>query len=150
MTEPLTRVVLDTNVIVSGLISPLGLPAQVIAHWLDDDFVLLYTPEIFDELEDVLNRAWLTVRLSDAPKRIPNFLQAIMVLGELVTGYVNVVGLVRDPFDEMFLACAQLGQADFIVSGDKDLLSLGEYEGIKILTPAQFLAILDRNYPNRD
>lgn len=137
------RAILDTSVIVSGLISPHGSPSQLIARWRDGAFVLLYSPPMLAELEDVLNRAWLTERLATAPNRIPDFLEAVTILGELVVGYFNVAGQVRDPFDEMFLACARLGQADYIVSVDKDLLSLGEYASTKIVAPAQFLIILN-------
>ncbi len=137
------RVILDTSVVVSGMISPHGPPAQIIARWLDDDFVLIYTPAMLVELEDVLNRAWLHKRLVHVPERIPDFLLAVKVLGKLVRGYVNVAGQVRDPFDEMFLACAVLGKADYIISGDKDLLSLGAYRGTRIVTPAEFLTVLE-------
>jgi putative PIN family toxin of toxin-antitoxin system len=139
------RVVLDTSVVVSGLISPRGTPARIIGHWRDRDFVLLYTPAILEELKDVLSRAWLTERLAGVPNHIPDFQEAVIMLGELVTGYVNVAGQVRDPFDEMFLSCAQLGRADYIVSGDRDLLSLREYAGSKIVTPTQFLTVLNLN-----
>jgi putative PIN family toxin of toxin-antitoxin system len=139
------RVILDTSVIVSGLLSPHGAPAQIIARWRDGDFTLLYTPAMYEELEDVLNRAWLVERLASAPNRIADYLEAVTGLGELVLGYVNVAGQVRDPFDEMFLACARLGQANYLVSVDKDLLSLGQYEGTQIVTPAQFLAVLEAN-----
>ena len=98
---------------------------------------------MYEELEDVLNRAWLAKRLAHLPNRIPDYLDAVKLLGELVVGYVNVAGRVRDPFDEMFLACALLGRADVIVSVDKDLLSLGRYEGVPIVRPAQFLSVLD-------
>jgi putative PIN family toxin of toxin-antitoxin system len=139
------RAILDTSVIVSGLLSPHGAPAQIIARWRDGDFILLYTPAMYEELEDVLSRAWLVERLANVPNHIPDYLEAVVVLGELVLGYVNVAGQVRDPFDEMFLACARLGQADYIVSVDKDLLSLGQYEGTQIVTPTRFLAVLDTN-----
>ncbi|NHZ72010.1 MAG: putative toxin-antitoxin system toxin component, PIN family [Aquificales bacterium] len=135
------RVILDTRVIVSGLISPKGSPAKTIARWLQNDFTLLYTQAMLAELEDVLNRAWLHERLRRAPNRIPEFLEAVKLLGQLVTGYVNVTGQIRDPFDEMFLACAVLGRADYLVSGDKDLLILGEFQQTQILTPVQFLAL---------
>lgn len=133
------RVVLDTSVIVSGLISPLGSPAQVIALWLEGKFTLLYTKEMMAELEDVLNRAWLKEQLSATPDQIPNFLESIRGLGEPVLGYANVEGLVRDPYDEMFLACAFLGKADFLVSLDNDLLSLTSFRGTKILRPGPFI-----------
>lgn len=136
------RAILDTGVIVSGLISPHGTPAQIIRRWRDGDFVLLYTLDMLKELEDVLGRVWLNERLAHVPDRIPDFLEAVITLGELVTGYVNVAGKVRDPFDEMFLVCAQIGRANYLVSVDKDLLSIGAYEGTEMVTPAQFLMVL--------
>lgn len=135
------RVILDTSVIVSGLISPKGAPAQIIARWLTGGFTLIYTPAMLAELQDVLNRTWLHERLAPVPKRIPEFLQAVQILGEQVTGYVNVTGAIRDPFDEIFLICAVVGDADYLVSVDKDLLTLAEFRQTKIITPAQFLAL---------
>jgi uncharacterized protein len=138
------KVILDTSVIVSGLISPKGPPAKIITHWLNNEFTLLYTKAMLAELEDVLNRAWLHERLSHTPNRVPEFLEAVKLLGQPVKGYVSVVGHIRDPFDEMFLTCAILGSADFLVSGDKDLLTLGKFHQTSILTPTQFLThILD-------
>jgi len=139
------RVVLDTNVIVSGLLSPYGSSAQIITHWLRKEFILLYTPAMYDEYQDVLNRTWLHERLANVPKRIPEFIQTIHIFGELVKGYVNVTGTVRDPFDEMFLVCAILGNADYIISGDKDLLSLDSFRETKIAGPTEFLVILQKN-----
>ncbi|MBI1882534.1 MAG: putative toxin-antitoxin system toxin component, PIN family [Chloroflexi bacterium] len=136
------REVLDTSVVVSGLISPHGAPARIITHWRNGNFTLLYSPAIFEELKDVLNRVWLTKKLAGVPNRIADYLEGVVILGELVVGYINVTGQVRDPFDEIFLACARLGQADYLVSVDKDLLALGQYEGTRIVTPAQFLAVL--------
>lgn len=136
------RVVLDTNVLVSGLISPHGPPAKFISHWMAGNFTLLYTPVMLQELEDVLNRAWLKARLAAVPDRIADLLEAVTVLGEPVAGYVNVAGAVADPFDEMFLACAVLGRADYLVSDDKDLLTVAEYGGTEILQPATFDEIL--------
>jgi hypothetical protein len=136
------RVVLDTNVLVSGLISPHGPPAQIISHWLGGDFTLLYMPAMLEELEDVLKRSWLKAWLAKAPDRIPDLLEAVTVLGRLVVGYVNVVGAVSDPFDEMFLACAALGEADYLVTGDKEVLALAEFGKTEMVPPARFLQIL--------
>ena len=140
------RVVLDTSVLVSGLISPHGPPAQIITHWLAGDFTLLTMPAMLEELEDVLNRTWLKVRLAKTPDRIPDLLEAVTVLGTLVVGYVNVAGAVSDPFDEMFLACAVLGDADYLVTGDKEVLVLAKFGKAEIVPPARFLQILvERN-----
>jgi uncharacterized protein len=133
------RVVIDTNVLMSGLISPKGPPAQIVRAWLDGAFLLLYTPAMLAEWEDVLARAWLAERLQRAPARGAALLAALVQFGEVVLGYLNVAGAVRDPFDEMFLACAGLGHADYLVTGDKALLMLGSYQTTQIVTPAQFM-----------
>jgi putative PIN family toxin of toxin-antitoxin system len=60
----------------------------------------------------------------------------------IVSGDVEISGVSRDPDDDKYLTCAVEAQADCIVTGDKDLLSLGDYRGIAILRPAEFLARL--------
>lgn len=133
------RVVVDTSVIVSGLISAKGSPALIISRWIQGEFTLLYSPAMLAELEDVLNRAWLTERLAAIPNRVPDFLRTVRMMGELVGGYAQVGGVVRDPFDEMFLACALLGRADYLVTVDKDLLVLRQYGQTHIMNPGEFL-----------
>lgn len=137
------RNILDTSVVVRGLISPQGPSAKIIAHWTSGAFTLLYTAPMLAELEDVLQRAWLTKRLAHVPNRVADFIEAVTVLGERIEGYANVTGAVRDPFDEMFLVCAIVGKADYLVSGDKDLLDLGQYHFTKIVAPGQFLSLLE-------
>lgn len=61
----------------------------------------------------------------------------------LITDLPQVRGVVRDPNDDMVVACALRAGADYIVTRDKDLLSLGTHEGIRIVTPRQFLDLLD-------
>jgi uncharacterized protein len=63
----------------------------------------------------------------------------------IVTDLAPVTGVVRDPNDDMIVACALAAGADYIVTRDKDLLSLGEHEGIRIVTPRQFLDLLERS-----
>jgi len=136
------KIVLDTSVIVSGLLSPHASPAQIVAAWRAGRFVLLYSQEIYTEYADVLQRAWIHDRLRRVPNRVPDFLEAVRILGEEVAGFVSVQGEVRDPFDEMFLRCAQLGQADYLVRTDKDLLSLRAFRRTAILSPGDFVGIL--------
>ncbi len=136
------RIVLDTSVIVSGLLSPHASPAQIVAAWREGRFVLLYNQEIYAEYADVLQRSWIHERLRGAPNRVADFLEAVRILGEEVVGFVSVHGEIRDPFDEMFLRCAQLGKADYLVSADKDLLSLGAFKNTLILSPGDFVGVL--------
>lgn len=137
------RVVLDTSVIVSGLLSPHKPPAKVIAHWQQGSIQLVYSIEIFAEFQDVLSRQWLIRRLAHVPNRIPDFLASVVILGEIVSGELDVSGQVRDPNDEMFLVCAALGSADYLISGDKDLLTLGSFGSTQIVSPADFLLAMN-------
>jgi len=138
------QVVLDTNVLVSGLILPHGPPAKIIALWLVGDFTLLYMPAMLDELEDVLNRTWFKGRLAKTLNRISDFLEAVSVVGKLVVGYVNVDGAVSDPFDDMFLRCVLLDNARYLVTGDKHFLDLTQFGGAEIVLPSRFLKIRDK------
>lgn len=136
------RVILDTSVIVSGMISPNGSPAQIVAAWSAERFILLYSKEIYIEYADVLQRAWIHERLLHVPNRMTDFLESVRILGEEIVGFISVQGEIRDPFDEMFLRCARLGQADYLVSADKDLLSLRIFKNTQILTPGDFVGVL--------
>lgn len=139
------RIVLDTSVIVSGLLSPHASPAQIVTAWREGHFVLLYSQEIYAEYADVLQRAWMHERLRHAPNRVADFLEAVRILGEEIVGFVSVHGEIRDPFDEMFLRCALLGEADYLVSADKDLLSLKSFKNTVILSPGDFAGVLSAN-----
>lgn len=59
----------------------------------------------------------------------------------LTPGKLQLPGVTRDPKDDPVVACAVEGQADYIVSGDQDLLVLGEYEGVQVVTPRRFVEL---------
>ncbi len=60
---------------------------------------------------------------------------------ERVAGKLSITGICRDPKDDKLLACAVEGNADYIVTGDIDILDIGSYKGVKIVTPKDFLAL---------
>lgn len=128
------RVVLDTNVVVSGLIWG-GKPYQLLQAATDGDITLYTSPVLLDELREVLAREHLASRL--AKKASPSFVeQAIGFYGELAVVVVSPLATPkasRDPDDDEVLACALAAQADLIVSGDGDLLTLGSFQGIPII-----------------
>ena len=70
------------------------------------------------------------------------YCQALTRLGRIVADVPDIRGVVRDPNDDMIVACAVAAGADYIVTRDKDLLALGEYDGIAMIKPEAFLAIL--------
>lgn len=139
------RVVVDTNVFVSALLSPTGAPAQVLRAWRERRFLLLTSADIIAEIAGTLSRfigrSPYAVTLDDV-----NDIVALLKNDALeIPGEADVSDAgIPDPDDLVFLACALGGQADGIVSGDKHLKSLGAYRGIPILTAREFIEQLNR------
>ena len=136
------RAVLDTNVLISGLVSEHGPPRQILDAWLADCYVLVTSLYLIEELIHVLSypRIVERIRLDDA--ELAAILEALLSKAEVVPGQLRLPGVTRDPKDDAVVACAKEGEADVIVSGDQDLLVLGEYEGIRVVTPRRFVEIL--------
>ena len=129
------RVVFDTNVFLRALINPKGINARLVQSL--DRFVLIVSPAIVEEVADVLSRPDLLgvkgVRKIDADRLVELLRQAPVVFpSEKVT-------VCRDPDDNKFLEAALAAKAEYLVTGDKDLREIGEYEGIKIRFPTEFL-----------
>ena len=130
------RIVLDTNVLVSGAFWG-GLPSQVLAHWAHDRIDVLISESILAEYERVLTE------ISHKSKKPELALQWSRFVGQHAT-LIDVrspVHLCRDPHDDQYLACAADGDADYIVSGDRDLLDMKQFIGIPIVTCRKFLEI---------
>jgi putative PIN family toxin of toxin-antitoxin system len=136
------RAILDTNVLISGLITEQGPPRQIVDAWLDGHFTLITPLYHVQELNQVLSYPRIARRLCLEDAELEMILAALLSEAEVVPGHLQLPGVTRDPKDDATVACAQEGKADYIVSGDQDLLVLGEYEGIPIVTPRQFIEIL--------
>lgn len=136
------RVVIDTNVLVSYLLTRGETISSLMEFWKEQDFTLLASPQIIAELERVLEYPHLRARLQTEEREA--FLEAMKKDAELVPGRLELSGVTRDPKDDMFVACAVEGKAKYIVSGDPDVTSLEEYEGIQVVTPREFVEILER------
>jgi hypothetical protein len=135
------RVVLDVNVLVSALISPNGAPGQVLDMWRAEQFLVLTSEAILVELEGVLRRPRLRGRYRLIDDDVSRLLRGLRRFTIAVTAGASAAA-VRDPDDAALLNCAAAGGADYIVTGDKDLLSLSEYEGALIIPPAEFVRTL--------
>lgn len=132
------NIVLDTNTVISGIFWK-GAPRQVLDLARSGVCTLFTSPELLEELGDVLAREKFAQRLAMADTSVE----------ELVFGYASLAKTVRtgaiepvvknDPDDDKVLACARSANVDAIISGDIHLLSLKEYEGMAILTVNQFL-----------
>jgi putative PIN family toxin of toxin-antitoxin system len=134
------RVVLDTNVLISGLLFPGGPPWRLVDAWRGGAFDLVLSDFVIDEL----SRVWghLAPRLKRAPTDLGDFLDMLVLRGELVHLDEAVLAnaaatALRDPNDVPILATLLCASADWLVTGDKDLLVLAD--SYPILTPAAFV-----------
>ena len=129
----------DTDILVSALLSGTSLPARLIALWRQGGFDLLTSAEQLDELTRVTRYPKIRMRLAPAlAGRLVNDLRAVALL---VTNLPTVT-VCPDPHDDYLLATAQAGAADYLVTGDKrDLLALRLHEGTRIVTVRDFLAL---------
>jgi|SRR3989344_1301073 len=139
----MVRAVVDTNVLISALISKKPSPPLNIYNLLkSEDFLLITSPNILKELEEVINRPTVIKLHKRTQKQIEEILEDITETSYIVPGLISVDVVKKDPTDNMFIAAALEGKADFIISGDKPLLNLKEFHGIKILSPRDFVTTL--------
>jgi len=133
------RAVIDTGVFVSALIRKQGTTGDVLRALRDGRFTAIYSTDIVVEIIDVLGRSQFRTKYHIEPDDITALVNLIRLRGELVTPTRKVTAC-RDPKDGKFIEAALEAQADCIVSGDADLLTLNPFEEIPILRPAEFLA----------
>ena len=134
--------VLDTNVLVSGLIAARGAPGQILDAWSEGEFTLVSSLYLVEELVHVLAYPRIAERLQLDDAELEAVLAGLLARAEMTPGQLHLPGVTRDAKDDAVVACAVEGKADYIVSGDQDLLALGEYHGIRVVTPRQFVELL--------
>lgn len=135
------RLVLDTNVILSGLLWH-GAPHEILERVRSGALSLISSPILLAELAEVLGRAKFSTILTRAGLSRQHLLHEMRQFAEMVTPAPLPVAVCRDPDDDVVLAAALAAQVDLIVSGDADLLDLHEYQGIPIVTAAEALRLM--------
>jgi putative PIN family toxin of toxin-antitoxin system len=136
------RPVLDANVFVSALLSPGAYPAEVLTAWRAEQFHLVLSLAILEELERVLRYPRIVSRHRWPEEKIKQLIEDLAHLAILTPGRHTLKLIAEDPSDNRYLECAVEGDAEYIVSGDQHLLQLAAYRRIRILTPRAFLGIL--------
>jgi putative PIN family toxin of toxin-antitoxin system len=134
------RAVIDTSCLVSYVLTQGELMRQVIGHWRDGTFALLSSSATRAELAGVLARPAIQ-RLAVVP--LGELVSGLTRFSEHVPGNLQLAGVCRDPNDDKFLACAVEGHAHYLVTGDRDMLSLHHHREIAIVNPGQFLLALE-------
>lgn len=138
------RVVLDTNLYISSLLVGNGLPAQALNAWRSHRFTLIVSSSILSEVLATFEYPRIRRKYDVTDEDIDELVILLTRDAVFVPGASDVSDAALDDLDdEIVLACAVDGAADFVVSGDRHLLSKGMYRGIPIVTVRQFLELLE-------
>ena len=135
------KVVLDTNQFVSAIISPYGASAKILEAWKNGEIILITSEDILKELGRVLGYQKIRKYHPFSDDEIHDFLEYLREQCIIVSGTLEARAVEDDPSDDKFIACAVEGEADYIVSGDKHLKAIRQYQGIQIVDPKLFLSI---------
>lgn len=126
------KIVVDTNVLISGVFFG-GFPRKVLSSIVDRKFTAYATIEIIDEYEEIVQE------MNDRKQGYINKdILSPLIKTMVVIEPVSNIKICRDPDDDKFIGCAKDAHALYIVSGDKDLLALEQYENIQIVTAKEF------------
>lgn len=134
MNKPILKVVIDTNVFISAFYLPESRPAETVLLARRKKIQNFISPKILEEIERVIKNKllWDNPRTRNALKQINHFSEKVHPR--------EYLAVITDAPDNRILECALEARADFVISGDKHLLNLKNYQGIKIVTPAEFLS----------
>lgn len=140
------RVVLDTNVLASGAITSTGTLASILDAWADGVFDLVISHELLAELARTLEKPYFSSRLPEQHRA--GFLRSIHASSTVTPLLIHTTGVATHPEDDLILATAVSGQADYLVTGDSKLQALGAYQEVVILSPRDFLDAITVDEPN--
>lgn len=134
------KVILDTNIVISGILTPGGPPGKIVDLWIDGKIIVVVCQALIDEYFEVLLRpkfkkAGTTIERQD-------LLMGLLELENSIFVYPRkrLCVISDDTEDNRVLECAVEGEVDYIISGDEHLLALKKFQGIFTISPAEFLA----------
>ena len=139
------RVVLDANIFVSTVLKSHSKPANVFQLAREGKITLISSREILSEAKTVLLYAKLRKLHRHTPKEINEFVKRVARVSFIVPGTTKIQEIKDDPADNKYLSAAVEGRADVIVFGDHHLKDLKTFQGIRILDPSTFLALMTKS-----
>jgi len=134
------RAVIDTNILIRALIKPRGTVGPVISRLRNGDYTLVYSTPLLDELIEKLALPRIRHKYRLGANEIEALVSLIALRGAFVMPDRKVT-VCRDPDDDMFIEAALAGMAGYVVTGDKDLLTLKKFETVRFVSPRAFLAM---------
>lgn len=138
------KVVVDTNVLISAFLSPDGVSARIFKQLEQEAFELLVSEPILAEYEKVLRYDRVRQRHKLSDEQIKRAVEDLRTSATLVEPTVALTVVEGDPDDDKFFECALDGGAQLIVSGDLRVQAVKEHRGIRVFSPALFLALLQQ------
>ena len=132
------RVVLDTSVLVSFLLTRGRVISAIIEQWKTERLKVIVSPQMIAELRRVAEDERLTACLRSGALEV--LLRALTENAEVVAGELELPGVTEDPDDDMVVACAVEGNAAYIITCDQHLLRAGTYKDIVVVSPEEFVA----------
>lgn len=144
------RAVLDVGQFVSATIRADGHPAQILNAWHAEEFELYISIPILNDLRRVLAYSHIKKRHHWTDEEIDLFVISLGRAAHLTAGELEIKVVKNDATDDKILACAKEASADYIVSSDEHLTTIGSFEGIPIVKPRQFLEILSKKTRTRE
>ena len=137
--KKITRVVLDTNVVISSLLFKGGL-SSIVGLWREGKIVPIISKETFDELRAVLEYPKFSLSRAEIKSLIEH---EILPFFEVVNVSKHIKGACRDLGDDKFISCAISANAEFIVTGDKDLSDLKKCQFVRIMKASDFIQMFE-------
>lgn len=137
------RVVLDINVVIAPFLSPKGVPALLLKAWEEEKFDLVISEALLEEYREVLSRKEIAVHHKMDQAAIERIINGFRKYAILATPSRIPEVVKEDPDDDQLFAAALAGEASFIVTKNKHVLSVSEYKGIQVLSPLAFLTLLE-------
>jgi len=136
------RIVIDTNVLLSAFLWG-GTPQRLIEAVRNNTAELVISQALLEEFSSVIARPKFAAILARTSRTPASLVAHLRTLAEVVNAPALPQPICRDPKDDIVLACALTAQAHLLSSGDEDLLSLGRFEGIPIVTPTQAISMIE-------
>lgn len=139
----MAKAVFDSSVLVSAFLSKSGVSRELLHRAETGSFTICVSEEILDEIQRVLlEYPRIRKRYRYSNEAVAEYVDLLRIVAQVIINLPKIEKVVRDPNDDMIIACAVKARAEYIVTRDKDLLILKEYEETTILKPEEFLGLL--------